>query len=464
MAKPKDVPSDETGDTSPRLQMKLFGDVLNKCKSQIILAPSKNDEDAKSESSSDCTESIENKPVRKRRRVESTDPVQSDKLTPISVSFSNGPNNNIVATLHQLSPRLSQTPQSLYSPQSAKLSICSSIRRSKRLKEIYDQFEEINFVKSEDTITYELLEEFNDHESDLKQLKRILKLSLIEVLAEVLPAIGVQEFVYHLFNLNRSAIVLMKKNCVIATVVYVVHYDYNLIELIFFCVAANEQLKGYGNTLMTLAKSVFVQKHKIDRVVTFADVNAVKFFQKHKFTFDSRLTESESKIIGHYKHAKLMQCNLQQSDNLPSFSTDGSITLNKQCKFGLFTQTIQIPHLPVSSIKSTRKRRRTTNMEQFEQLFFCLRSHPYSIMFERGHKTLNYKISTKFLTLKEIEEKVKKLDGYKTVGEIFYDILFLIRSYRLAFSSKTTLHKFSSFLEQTLFQIIDEQFKVEFPS
>ncbi|KAI1719800.1 exostosin family domain-containing protein [Ditylenchus destructor] len=119
------------------------------------------------------------------------------------------------------------------------------------------------------------------------------------------------------FNpLHSNMFIRNAKRNVIASICFHEIKARNLVELIFFVVHVNQQLKGYGTLMMNAFKQYIVdQQHKFQYILTYADNNAQDFFKKQKFINVKISPRQYRGFIKQYRAAQLKQFNLCARDN-----------------------------------------------------------------------------------------------------------------------------------------------------
>jgi histone acetyltransferase len=114
--------------------------------------------------------------------------------------------------------------------------------------------------------------------------------------------------------------ICLKNDAVIGGITYRPFWRQNVGEIAFCAVSANEQVKGYGTRLMNHLKEYVCDKESMTHLITFADNNAVGYFQKQGFTKDVMM--EREKWVGYIKEydgGTIMECSLSAQVSYTEF-------------------------------------------------------------------------------------------------------------------------------------------------
>lgn len=147
------------------------------------------------------------------------------------------------------------------------------------------------------------------NDGSIENLKWILKLKKVYVIQ--LPNMG-NEYISRLIfdRTHKSVIGLNDKSEIVGGITYKPFPHLGYIEIAFVAVDASFQIRGSGRKLMNQVKKV-CQNQKIYKFLTYADNQAVGFFQKCGFSTDILISPLKYKgYIKTYNGVTLMECNI----------------------------------------------------------------------------------------------------------------------------------------------------------
>lgn len=135
-------------------------------------------------------------------------------------------------------------------------------------------------------------------------------LGILNVFAYQLPYMP-REYISRLvFDGKHKTLALVKKNRPIGGICFRPFKSQGFIEIVFCAVTSDEQLNGYGTHLMNHLKDYSTQQG-IKHFLTYADVNAIGYFEKQGFSKDIKVCRPMyAGYIKEYEGATLMYCEL----------------------------------------------------------------------------------------------------------------------------------------------------------
>jgi len=182
---------------------------------------------------------------------------------------------------------------------------------------------EIHLRKQEDDgeLVYKVIK------NDGEEQNMIWLITLKNIFSKQLPNMPKEYIVRLVFNPNHHSMLCMKNGQVIGGITYRPFWRQNMGEIAFCAVSANEQVKGYGTRLMNHLKKYVCEEESMTHLITFADNNAVGYFQKQGFTKDVMM--EREKWVGYIKEydgGTIMECHLSAQVSY----TDFPVMIRKQ--------------------------------------------------------------------------------------------------------------------------------------
>lgn len=138
-----------------------------------------------------------------------------------------------------------------------------------------------------------------------------LLVALKNIFSKQLPNMPKEYIVRLVFDSRHHSMLCMKQGNVIGGITYRPFPKQRMAEIAFCAVSANEQVKGYGTRLMNHIKEYAKEKENMTHLITFADNNAVGYFQKQGFTKEIMMErEKWNGYIKEYDGGTIMECQL----------------------------------------------------------------------------------------------------------------------------------------------------------
>jgi histone acetyltransferase len=138
-----------------------------------------------------------------------------------------------------------------------------------------------------------------------------LLVALKNIFSKQLPNMPKEYIVRLVFDSRHYSMLCMKQGNVIGGITYRSFPKQRMAEIAFCAVSANEQVKGYGTRLMNHIKEYAKEKENMTHLITFADNNAVGYFQKQGFTKEIMMErEKWYGYIKEYDGGTIMECQL----------------------------------------------------------------------------------------------------------------------------------------------------------
>ena len=138
-----------------------------------------------------------------------------------------------------------------------------------------------------------------------------LLVALKNIFSKQLPNMPKEYIVRLVFDSRHYSMLCMKNGNVIGGITYRPFPKQRMGEIAFCAVSANEQVKGYGTRLMNHIKEYAKEKENMTHLITFADNNAVGYFQKQGFTKEIMMErEKWYGYIKEYDGGTIMECQL----------------------------------------------------------------------------------------------------------------------------------------------------------
>ncbi|KAJ3653216.1 hypothetical protein Zmor_012480 [Zophobas morio] len=154
-------------------------------------------------------------------------------------------------------------------------------------------------------------------------------IGLQNVFSHQLPRMPIEYITQLLFDPKHRTIALIKENRPIGGICFRPFETQGFTEIVFCAVTFSEQIKGYGTHLMNHLKDYHIRKG-ILHFLTFADENAIGYFERQGFSKDIKLNRSIYQgYIKDYEGATLMHCEL----NPKIIYTEFTSVVRRQKKF-----------------------------------------------------------------------------------------------------------------------------------
>uniref|UniRef100_A0A7S1PHL6 Histone acetyltransferase n=1 Tax=Percolomonas cosmopolitus TaxID=63605 RepID=A0A7S1PHL6_9EUKA len=147
------------------------------------------------------------------------------------------------------------------------------------------------------------------NDGSVENLKWVLRLKKVYVIQ--LPNMG-NEYISRLIfdKTHKSVIGINVDDQIVGGITYKPFTDLSYIEIAFVAVDGSFQIRGSGRQLMNQLKRV-CQEQKLYKFLTYADNQAVGFFQKCGFSTDILISPAKYKgYIKTYNGVTLMECNI----------------------------------------------------------------------------------------------------------------------------------------------------------
>jgi histone acetyltransferase len=154
-------------------------------------------------------------------------------------------------------------------------------------------------------------------------------IGLQNVFSHQLPRMPIEYITQLLFDPKHRTIALIKENRPIGGICFRPFETQGFTEIVFCAVTFSEQIKGYGTHLMNHLKDYHIRKG-ILHFLTFADENAIGYFERQGFSKDIKLNRAIYQgYIKDYEGATLMHCEL----NPKIIYTEFTSVVRRQKKF-----------------------------------------------------------------------------------------------------------------------------------
>ena len=135
--------------------------------------------------------------------------------------------------------------------------------------------------------------------NDGEEQNLVWLITLKNIFSKQLPNMPKEYIVRLVLNPNHHSMICLKNGQVIGGITYRPFWRQKMAEIAFCAVSASEQVKGYGTRLMNHLKEYVCEKENMTHLITFADNNAVGYFQKQGFTKDVMM--EREKWVGYIK-------------------------------------------------------------------------------------------------------------------------------------------------------------------
>ncbi len=160
-------------------------------------------------------------------------------------------------------------------------------------------------------------------ENDLQQLEFLLQLK--NIYSRQLPNMPREYIVRLVFDKHHRSMVAIKgnkgKQRAFGGCTFRCFEGQEFGEIVFLAIAAQEQVRGYGTRLMNHVKEYAKEHENLTHFLTYADNNAIGYFQKQGFTREIFLErEKWGGYIKDYDGGTLMECALNFQLSYTKFS------------------------------------------------------------------------------------------------------------------------------------------------
>ncbi|GIL77551.1 hypothetical protein Vretimale_6843 [Volvox reticuliferus] len=138
----------------------------------------------------------------------------------------------------------------------------------------------------------------------------IYLVGLKNIFSKQLPNMPKEYIVRLVFDRRHRSVALLKRNgTVIGGITYRAFHAQTFGEIAFCAVTSHEQVKGYGTRLMNQTKEFARTIDRLTHFLTYADNNAVGYFEKQGFTREISLERGRWQgFIKDYDGGTLMEC------------------------------------------------------------------------------------------------------------------------------------------------------------
>jgi len=156
--------------------------------------------------------------------------------------------------------------------------------------------------------------------NDGEQQNLVWLVALKNIFSKQLPNMPKEYIVRLVLDPRHHSMIVLKNSAVIGGITYRPFWRQAMGEIAFCAVSANEQVKGYGTRLMNHLKEYVCDKEAMTHLITFADNNAVGYFQKQGFTKDVMM--EREKWVGYIKEydgGTIMECHLSAQVSYTEF-------------------------------------------------------------------------------------------------------------------------------------------------
>ncbi|KAH9329189.1 hypothetical protein KI387_001297, partial [Taxus chinensis] len=136
-------------------------------------------------------------------------------------------------------------------------------------------------------------------------------IDLKNIIAKQLPNMPKKYIVRLVMDRRHKSMLMISHNQVVGGITYRPCQSQEFGEIVFCCITAKEQHKGYGTRLMNHLKQHACDKDRLTHFLTYADNSAVNYFIKLGFTENIEMTkEIWEGYIKDYSGASLMECKI----------------------------------------------------------------------------------------------------------------------------------------------------------
>lgn len=136
-------------------------------------------------------------------------------------------------------------------------------------------------------------------------------IGLKNIFARQLPNMPKEYIVRLVMDRNHKSVMVIRRNLVVGGITYRPYISQKFGEIAFCAITADEQVKGYGTRLMNHLKQHARDVDGLTHFLTYADNNAVGYFNKQGFTKDIFLEKERwYGYIKDYDGGILMECKI----------------------------------------------------------------------------------------------------------------------------------------------------------
>ncbi|KAK9067590.1 hypothetical protein SSX86_011701 [Deinandra increscens subsp. villosa] len=152
-------------------------------------------------------------------------------------------------------------------------------------------------------------------------------IGLKNIFARQLPNMPKEYIVRLVMDRSHKSVMVIRRNTVVGGITYRPYFSQKFGEIAFCAITSDEQVKGYGTRLMNHLKKYARDDDGLTHFLTYADNNAVGYFNKQGFTKDIFLEKERwHGYIKDYDGGILMECKIDPK--LPY--TDLSTMIHRQ--------------------------------------------------------------------------------------------------------------------------------------
>ncbi|KAD6120038.1 hypothetical protein E3N88_11378 [Mikania micrantha] len=152
-------------------------------------------------------------------------------------------------------------------------------------------------------------------------------IGLKNIFARQLPNMPKEYIVRLVMDRSHKSVMVIRRNTVVGGITYRPYFSQKFGEIAFCAITSDEQVKGYGTRLMNHLKKYARDDDGLTHFLTYADNNAVGYFNKQGFTKDIYLEKERwHGYIKDYDGGILMECKIDPK--LPY--TDLSTMIHRQ--------------------------------------------------------------------------------------------------------------------------------------
>ncbi|KAI3806031.1 hypothetical protein L1987_21921 [Smallanthus sonchifolius] len=152
-------------------------------------------------------------------------------------------------------------------------------------------------------------------------------IGLKNIFARQLPNMPKEYIVRLVMDRSHKSVMVIRRNTVVGGITYRPYHSQKFGEIAFCAITSDEQVKGYGTRLMNHLKKYARDEDGLTHFLTYADNNAVGYFNKQGFTKDIFLEKERwHGYIKDYDGGILMECKIDPK--LPY--TDLSTMIHRQ--------------------------------------------------------------------------------------------------------------------------------------
>jgi histone acetyltransferase len=147
-------------------------------------------------------------------------------------------------------------------------------------------------------------------------------IGLKNIFGRQLPNMPKEYIVRLVMDRNHKSVMVIRRNTVVGGITYRPYVSQKFGEIAFCAITADEQVKGYGTRLMNHLKKHARDGDGLTHFLTYADNNAVGYFNKQGFTKEIYLEKERwHGYIKDYDGGILMECRIDQKLPYTDLST-----------------------------------------------------------------------------------------------------------------------------------------------